>query len=105
MVRWTSGDFHVQKKWNSGTNYDCSGNAGETVCVWYKFAHTAYRVQNYYQNTCGWNSHTDAFVLFSPNQDNLNGGQYCVVGPCRYEGDWWWDYDGPTGDAVGNHGC
>ncbi|KAG8157037.1 hypothetical protein KVR01_013027 [Diaporthe batatas] len=105
LEKWISGDFYVQQDWKTGTNYECTGHKGETVCVWYKFAHTAYRVQNDFQNSCGWEHKTDPFILFSPNKEGINGGQYCVIGPCRNEGDWYWDYNGPAGDAKGNYGC
>lgn len=103
VENWISGGFFVREKWTTLNDYTCSAEAGETVCIWFNVAHTAYTVWNDYLDTCdGLARHSDPFILFSPNQANSGGGEYCVIGPCRHEGDWWWDYSGPAGGPEEN---
>lgn len=99
LEHWITAGFTVQKSWNTGTDYHCSGGPGDTVCVWYKTAHTAYTVQQFFQDRCddsrSW--YGDPWILISPNQFNAGGGEYCVVGTCRHIQANYWDYDGPAG--------
>ncbi|GIJ84868.1 hypothetical protein Asppvi_003719 [Aspergillus pseudoviridinutans] len=95
---WISGGFAVQEEWTTGNEYTCFGNQGDTVCVWYNTAHTAYTVQNWEENVCTSPTQSgDPYVMFSPNQNNAGGGYYCVVGTCRSEGQGYWDKSGPAG--------
>lgn len=98
MEHFITAGFMVQMTWNTGTDYHCGGEAGDTVCIWYKTAHTAYTVNQFFKSRCDGTSWLgDPWVLISPNQDNDGGGQYCVVGTCRHMGSAYWDYDGPAG--------
>ncbi|KAF1830286.1 hypothetical protein BDW02DRAFT_609111 [Decorospora gaudefroyi] len=97
---WIDAGFEVQESWSSGNQYTCYGSAGDELCIWYNTAHTAYTVQNNHYNSCKHPSNErygDAFVMFSPNQQNAGGGYYCVIGTCRNKGDWYMDKDGPAG--------
>ncbi|KAH7129219.1 hypothetical protein EDB81DRAFT_661255 [Dactylonectria macrodidyma] len=95
---WLSGGFSVSTSWTTGNTYTCTGGPGETLCIWYNTAHTAYTVQNVMYNTCG-TSYTSSgpFVMYSPNENNRGGGYYCVIGTCRSQGDNYWDKTGRAG--------
>lgn len=95
---WISAGFSVAVSWNTGTDYHCSAGPGETVCVWYNTAHTAYTVRKAF-NDCrtGKQSFSEPYTISSPNLFNAGGGQYCVVGACRHEGANYWDRSGPAG--------
>lgn len=98
-IEWISGGFSVQKSWETGNNYECTGNQGDTICIWYKIAHTAYTVQDERVCNC-WvpgSDYGDPIIIKSPNQKNSGGGFYCVVGSCRAKGDEWWDESGRAG--------
>lgn len=101
LNKWISAGFPVQEKWTTGTDYNCEAEAGETVCVWYNVAHTAYTVSNKVTDGCnGISQNGDPFILYSPNQNNVGGSEYCVIGPCRNKGDSYWNYNGPAGGPV-----
>lgn len=69
-------------------------NEGDTICVWYNTAHTAYTVQNWQDNASTGNPD----VMFSPkNKHNDGKSYYCVVGTCRSMGQGYWDKSGPAG--------
>ncbi|KAJ5601795.1 hypothetical protein N7510_011329 [Penicillium lagena] len=94
---WLTGGFDVSVSWTTGNTYSCTGASGDTVCVWYNTAHTAYTVENVEYYCGGPEPPGPPFVLFSPNSDNVGGGYYCVVGTCRSQGSQYWDYSGPAG--------
>ncbi|KAH7263798.1 hypothetical protein BKA59DRAFT_490108 [Fusarium tricinctum] len=94
---WISGGFSVTKSWTTGNSYTCSGGPGETICIWYNIAHTAYTVQDITSNPCTGSKTSSPYIMFSPNQNNVGGGYYCVVGTCRAKGDGYWDYSGRAG--------
>ena len=61
----------------------------------YQTAYTAYAVQNV--DGCN-NPTSDPFVIQSPNTNQDNAAQfYCVDGPCRSNGEGYWDRTGPVG--------
>lgn len=35
------GGFSVSATWETGNDYTCDGDAGETICIWQRVAHTA----------------------------------------------------------------
>ncbi|RBA17472.1 hypothetical protein FPRO05_02196 [Fusarium proliferatum] len=94
---WISGGFSVSESWTTGNSYTCNGGKGETICIWYNIAHTAYTVQEYTKNTCTEGSGGTPYVIYSPNESNRGGGYYCVIGTCRSKGDGYWDYNGRAG--------
>ncbi|KAF5249676.1 hypothetical protein FANTH_4984 [Fusarium anthophilum] len=94
---WISGGFSVSESWTTGNSYTCNAGKGETVCIWYNIAHTAYTVQEWTKNTCTEGSGGTPFVMFSPNENNKGGGYYCVIGTCRSKGEGYWDYNGRAG--------
>ncbi|KAK7418933.1 hypothetical protein QQX98_003636 [Neonectria punicea] len=101
ITSWLSGGFDVQKSWETGNSYTCYGAVGDTVCVWYNTAHTAYTVRSVVtqQQPCSNPVETvsDPVVIKSPNSNNRGGGYYCVIGTCRAKGDAYWDDNGPAG--------
>ncbi|OBT64832.1 hypothetical protein VE03_06403 [Pseudogymnoascus sp. 23342-1-I1] len=95
---WIGGGFDVSKSWTTGNEYTCYGAEGDTVCVWYKTAHTAYTVQNYDYNQCTGADAKGKAVIQSPNNGNKGGNFYCVMGSaCRSQGEGYWDLNGPAG--------
>jgi hypothetical protein len=38
---FSSAGFDVQASWETGNEYECVGETGDEVCIWYKIAHTA----------------------------------------------------------------
>lgn len=96
---WITGGFSVSKTISNGNDYTCGGEAGETICVWYNVAHTAYTAQNgaYSPNTGSFSPKGDPLIIFSPNTNNKGGGFYCVVGTCRSLGEGYWVKSGRAG--------
>ena len=94
---WITGGFEVMKTWSTGNTYTCNGNKGQKICTWYKVAHTAFKVQNYFYNSCfGTKTKSgDAYLIYAPNKNNknANGGVYCrTEGNCHFQGDSFWDH-------------
>ncbi|KIM99297.1 hypothetical protein OIDMADRAFT_166920 [Oidiodendron maius Zn] len=94
---WIDGGFDVQVSWTTGKQYTCQANPGDTVCIWYLTAHTAYTVQNYNYNQCTGAQPSGTAIIFSPNKNNAGGYYYCVINSCANEGYHYWDYSGPAG--------
>ncbi|EPE03598.1 hypothetical protein F503_01856 [Ophiostoma piceae UAMH 11346] len=95
---WLSGGFSVTKTWTTGSAYGCSAGAGESVCNWYNTAHTGYNVQYETYDCSGKVDGSYKGIMKSPNESNRGGYNYCVRGPCRSQGDNYWE-DGPDGTA------
>ncbi|KAJ4127885.1 hypothetical protein NW768_008165 [Fusarium equiseti] len=96
---WISGGFEVSKSWTDANEYSCEGAAGDTVCIWYSTAHTAYTVKKLTSNPCTGTTKYGPYIIFSPNKQNRGGGYYCVNGACRAKDDEYWDYNGRAGVA------
>lgn len=97
---FVSAGFSVSESWSDSESHNCDGQPGDTVCVWYNTAHTAYTVQNHLINyICGGDdASSDPFVMYSPNTNNVGGGVYCVAGTaCRSINSAYWDYSGRAG--------
>ncbi|KAG5747982.1 hypothetical protein H9Q69_004333 [Fusarium xylarioides] len=91
---WISGGYNVAKSWAFGASYSCNGGAGDTVCVWYKVAHTAYRVRMP-KGLTEKDMHGPQIVIASPNKENKGGGFQCATGKnCVYKGATYWDCHG-----------
>lgn len=97
--QWISGGFAVEQNWETGSAYECTGHAHQTICLWYKTAHTAYTVRNGQLNQCtGFNPNDDdSFIMTSPNKGNKGGLHYCVTGYCRSQGQGYWSDYAPAG--------
>ncbi|RAK94345.1 hypothetical protein BO79DRAFT_261412 [Aspergillus costaricaensis CBS 115574] len=97
--QWISGGFAVEQNWETGSAYECTGHAHQTICLWYKTAHTAYTVRNGQFNQCtGFNPNDDdSFIMTSPNKGNKGGLHYCVTGYCRSQGQGYWSDYAPAG--------
>ncbi|KAF4947800.1 hypothetical protein FGADI_10133 [Fusarium gaditjirri] len=86
---WISGGLSVAQGWTTGSAYTCNGGPGDSVCVWYKVAHTAYTVKKPKggQFVRG--------VIASPNMGNRGGGYQCMTGKsCYIKGSMFWDCNG-----------
>lgn len=92
-TNWISGGFSVEQSIETGNDYECTVNRGESVCVWYKVAHTAYTVHNWQSDTCSnEKEYSDSYVMTSPNENNSGGGFYCVTGSaCRSQSEGYWE--------------
>lgn len=89
-----SGGFEVQESWATGDTYTCTGKTGETVCVWYIVAHTAYTVDSWTEYPgcpTGQPIEKERAVIKAPNKDNAGGKYDCRIGAeCRTQGDNYW---------------
>ncbi|KAI1102631.1 hypothetical protein F4804DRAFT_334123 [Jackrogersella minutella] len=89
---WISGGFDVSKSFTTGDQYGCTGITNQEVCVWYRASYTSYTVQKVHHWPCGeGTSRDDPVILNSPDKDNSDTNYYCVIGPCRSEGDGYWE--------------
>ncbi|CZR64860.1 uncharacterized protein PAC_14759 [Phialocephala subalpina] len=78
---WLTCGFDVSVSWTTGNTYSCTGNSGDTVCVWYNTAHTAYTVQNGAYNDCTrFSPLGGTLVMYSPNSNNVGGGVIVLLG-------------------------
>jgi len=98
--QWLSAGFAVEQSVETGNNYECEGEHGETISVWKNQAQTAYTVQNGIYNTCSGTSESgNKYVMWSPNSGGRGSYYYCVHGEqyCRNKGDRWLDMGGRAG--------
>lgn len=93
---WISAGFAVSDYEESGEVQTCYGGQSETICVWYRFAHTAYTVQNWYKpcSSLGpgeWEKSGDEYVIASPNKDSVGSGSICGKdAQCKSKGHKFW---------------
>ncbi|KAI1076217.1 hypothetical protein F5B20DRAFT_337342 [Whalleya microplaca] len=94
-----SAGFSVSESFSDSRQYTCDGSKGDVVCVWYGMAHTGYTVRNEYYGSCIPVRSTDPYVIYAPNDNNVNGpGYYCVEGDaCRTVDSEYWQYGVKTG--------
>ncbi|KAF0331288.1 hypothetical protein RB213_001369 [Colletotrichum asianum] len=100
ISEWITGGFSVSVSWSAAVSQGCETEPGNTICQWYRTAHTAYTVRAGTTNTCSFiRSLSDPMVLRSPNTNNAGGGYDCVVGAqfCRSLGSAYWDFNGRAG--------
>ncbi|KAF5579275.1 uncharacterized protein FSUBG_13650 [Fusarium subglutinans] len=89
----------VTKTWTIGNSYTCHGKEGDTVCVWYKVAHTAITVRNQrparrHDKLRGIKTqpYGKQMVVAAPNRRNEGGGVVCKYNDeCKSLGDTYWD--------------
>lgn len=73
----------------------CYGGQSDEICVWYRFAHTAYHVQDWVKK-CEldrgiWEKKGDPYVMVSPNKDSLGSGSICGKNAqCKSKGHKFW---------------
>ena len=98
FAQWITGGFTVMESYTTGNSYTCDGDINGEVCVWWNVAHTAYTVTNNWPGACG-EINRSPYVIKSPNQNNVNGGGYCVRGAkyCRSINAGYWDDSGRAG--------
>jgi hypothetical protein len=102
-VAWINGGFAVQQSWSTGNSYECQGSKGQTVCIKYKTALTAYTVNGGWHYPCTGTTSWDSTntIIWSPNQNNKGGSVYCMIkGPttnCVAMGNTWMVKTGRAG--------
>ncbi|KXX80396.1 hypothetical protein MMYC01_204597 [Madurella mycetomatis] len=92
--QWLNGGFAVEMSAETGTSYECHGQAHDYLAIWKKVGQTAYTVQNANYNVCtGLRRRGSPFVMWSPNANNRGTFFYCVYGRqyVRWIGDRWLD--------------
>ncbi|PGH22912.1 hypothetical protein AJ80_02961 [Polytolypa hystricis UAMH7299] len=96
---WIGGGYAVTEYTESGQTGTCTASTGNAVCVWWRFAHTAYRVQRF-ENTCRASDGGSlvpvgaSYVITSPNANNLGSSYICGVGSqCKSPGHQFWSID------------
>ncbi|KAK1758186.1 hypothetical protein QBC47DRAFT_358065 [Echria macrotheca] len=97
---WITGGFAVEQSVETGNDYRCSADAGDTVSVWKNEAQTAYTVRNADLNQCtGMHDNGSPYVMWSPNAGGRGSSFYCVHGDRynRNKGDRWLDTNGRAG--------
>ncbi|KAF2823107.1 hypothetical protein CC86DRAFT_469666 [Ophiobolus disseminans] len=87
---WITGEFAVQKTYETGTSWSCEGKTGGQVCLWVKVAHTEYEVQDGSYNTCTGFRGGKKYRITSPNKGNTGGYHECSSTDCRNEGVQYW---------------
>lgn len=89
-----SGGFEVQETWATGDTYTCTGKTGDTVCVWYIVAHTAYTVDSWIEYPgcpTGQPIEKERAVIKAPNKNNAGGNYDCRIGDeCKAQGEARW---------------
>jgi hypothetical protein len=99
ISQWISGGFSVEESFTTGESELCSGEAGETLCIWVSIAHTAYTAYDR-DSTPGPDclERGPSRVIKSPNADMVGSKYYCVRNACRAETQGYWNNDyAPTG--------
>lgn len=99
---WVGLGFNVEESFSESNSYTCYGESGQTTCIWYNMAYTAYTVQKNIAG-CGQANKPigEPFVLKSPNSNNAGGEMYyCAQGTaCQTMNYGYWDNSGPAGTA------
>ncbi|KAF7548808.1 hypothetical protein G7Z17_g6808 [Cylindrodendrum hubeiense] len=73
---WISAGFDVSEYVESGEVQTCYGEAGDTICVFWRAANTMYTV-NIQSNMCCRAGDKSPMVITSPNVNNLGSGSIC----------------------------
>lgn len=101
VFQWIDGGFAVTATWTESESHGCTGSPGETICMWYRAAYTAYTIQNYENTACEEGGAQvdkgDPFVLRSPNANGVGSDFYCVTGTCRTKGAHYWEVNRRAG--------
>ncbi|SPO06583.1 uncharacterized protein DNG_09273 [Cephalotrichum gorgonifer] len=93
---WISGGFAVSTYEESGEVQTCPADENDRPCVWYRFAHTAYTVQDWYKPCTSlghgdWEKSGDEYVMASPNSDSKGSGAICARNAqCKSKGHYFW---------------
>ncbi|KAI1172802.1 hypothetical protein F4777DRAFT_581564 [Nemania sp. FL0916] len=89
---WAGFDFGVSISESTGQVETCSGGKGDTVCVYWRQAYTAYSVQDYKVGTDGnLVKDGDRYTMWSPNKDEVGSGHVCGRNDrCKQTGNEFW---------------
>lgn len=89
-----SGGFEVSESYTTGNTYTCTAKTGQTVCIWYIVAHTAYTVDSWTEYPgcpTGQPIEKERAVIKAPNKNNAGGNYDCRIDDeCRTQGDNYW---------------
>ncbi|KAL8922679.1 MAG: hypothetical protein Q9208_004992 [Pyrenodesmia sp. 3 TL-2023] len=75
-------------EWTSGSSYECSGQAGETICVWAKAEYALWDVAANPQPCSP--PEGEGRIIEAKIPKESGEGMYCVRGPCRDEDQHYW---------------
>ncbi|KAL6855554.1 hypothetical protein ACO1O0_006703, partial [Amphichorda felina] len=89
---WISAGFEVSEYEESGETQACSGNRGETICVFWRAAYTAYTVQRQPKVCCEIEGDPVHKVITSPNKNGLGSAAICGRNrQCHSKGHSYWN--------------
>jgi hypothetical protein len=97
---FANGGFAVSTQGSTTETDSCTGGKGDTVCLWYAVAHTAYTVEG-----CDELGNCPQYVMKSPNKNNLGGGFLCGKNDqCKSINTEIWKNNGPAGGPQAGSG-
>lgn len=84
---FTSAGFGVTQEWSNGSEYQCVGEEGDTICVWLAVPYLEYEVEH---SNCDYQDGIS--TLRAPKENGKSDGDYyCVTGEaCRTKGEGYW---------------
>lgn len=92
MDGWISGGFEVTEYQESGQVANCYGEAGDTICVWWRAGYTSYNVQTMRKCQINETPHGDPFYVLSPNSNGAGSTYICAKNEkCRERGFEYWN--------------
>ena len=75
---WISGGFEGSEYEESGQVANCQGEAGDTICVWWRAGYTSYMVQTMRKCQINETPSGDPFYILSPNSNGVGGSYICA---------------------------
>lgn len=78
----------LTSEWTNGNSYECSGQAGEVICVWAKAEYAVYDVAAARTPCLSENGAGETVEAKFPKADGQD--MYCVRGPCREQDQHYW---------------
>ncbi|KAH7127871.1 hypothetical protein B0J13DRAFT_453966 [Dactylonectria estremocensis] len=88
---WISAGFEVSQYEESGEVQTCYGEAGDTICVFWRTANTIYTA-NIQSNVCCRAGDKSPIVITSPNKNEVGSGSICGRNEqCHTKGHSYWN--------------
>ncbi|KAI5365104.1 hypothetical protein Slin14017_G049940 [Septoria linicola] len=92
---WISGGFEVSEYTESGQVANCYGEAGDTICVWWRAGYTSYTVQTIRRCQASDQPSGEPFYMLSPNSGGVGGSFICAKNEkCGEKGFEFWNDNG-----------
>ncbi|KAF5671268.1 hypothetical protein FHETE_4238 [Fusarium heterosporum] len=89
---WISAGFEVSEYTESGEVQTCYGEAGDTICVFWRTANTMYGVSRQAMKCCQNDGAPYDTTITSPNKDNLGSSAICGRNEqCHSKGHSYWN--------------